>query len=139
MKTEEKRTEKDQSDVLNKSQGSEISKPVATNQQFLRVCQENQLEKVSACLTLGASVGAVSEALRVDCEAGNSALVSLLVKVEGVEVNCPDERGWTGAHHASYGGHTECLTILEQLESVDWRRRNSDGLSPLHYFKHQQT
>ena len=67
------------------------------------------------------------------CEAGNSALVSLLVKVEGVEVNCPDERGWTGAHHASYRGHTECLTILEQLESVDWRRRNSDGLSPLHY------
>ena len=110
------------------------SEPILiSDQQFVQLCHGDQLDKVSACLTLGVSVGAVSEGLRVGCEAGRSAVVSLLGRREGVEVNCPDQRGWTAAHHASYRGHTECLRILQQMEAVDWRSRNSDGLTPLHF------
>ena len=120
-------------DVPGAGELRESEQIMISDQQFVQLCQVDQLEKISACLTLGVSVGAVSEGLRVGCEAGRSAVVALLGRREGVEVNCPDQRGWTAAHHASYRGHTECLRILEQMEAVDWRRRNSDGLSPLHF------
>ena len=127
----EKRSKTEEVPVAGELRESE--QVMISDQQFVQLCHGDQLEKVSACLTLGVSVNAVSEGLRVACEVGKPAVVSLLGRTEGLEVNCPDQRGWTAAHHASYRGHTECLRILEQMEAVDWRRRNSDGLSPLNF------
>ena len=63
-------------------------------------------------------------ALLFACLRGNSAIVSRLVKVPGLDINYQDEKlGETAALMASYRGHTEIVRILAETGKVDWNRR----------------
>ena len=71
-------------------------------------------------------------ALMFACDAGNSAIVSRLVQVPGLDINHQDEDGDTAARWASDSGHTECVSILAETDRVDWNKRNKGGRTPLY-------
>ena len=101
-------------------------------------------------------------ALMSACSAGNSAIVSRLVQVPGLDINYQNEVGETALHRASrtkycrnpwnprgprdhvdkndliaehrakMRGHTECVRILAESDRVDWNKRNSAGETPLY-------
>ena len=52
------------------------------------------------------------------CGAGNSAMVSRLVQVPGLDINFQDKHGYTAAHLAVLKGHTECVRILAGI--TEW-------------------
>ena len=54
---------------------------VLPTERFIRFCEENQLEKVKACLALDVDVHTVSEGLWAACKAGHASLLSLLLQV----------------------------------------------------------
>ena len=66
------------------------------------------------------------------CRAGNSAIVSRLVEVPGLDINYQDENGWTAALLASWEGQTECVRILAETGKVDWNKRDRWGETPLY-------
>jgi len=150
-------------------------------QEFIKYCQENDLKRAEACLTLDVDVNTVSEdghwsgltvaayknykdlleillshpqikinnttdpgvvyaglsgrqltALMFASRAGNSAIVSRLVQVPGLDINYQDKYGVTAAHLASGWGHTEYVRILAETGKVDWNKRNKWG-SPLYW------
>jgi len=73
-------------------------------------------------------------ALMFACGAGNSAIVSRLVEVPGLDFNYHDEEsGVTAAHWANMNGHTECLRILAETGRVDWNKRDMCGWTPLYW------
>ena len=76
--------------------------------------------------------GAESTALMEACRAGNSAIVSRLAQVPGLDFNWQEKFGHTAAHLAIYKAHTECVRILAETGRVDWNyRRNREGWNPL--------
>ena len=152
------------------------------DEEFLKYCQENDLKRAEACLTLDVDVNTVSEdgcwsgltvaahnndtelleillsqpqikinnttdaaglevlplsglqftPLMFACRAGNSAIVSRLVQVPGLDINYQDRRGWTVAQRASGRCHTQCVRILAETGRVDWNKRNKRGRTPLY-------
>ena len=73
---------------------------------FIKYCNDNNLEKVQAYLTL-------AEDLEVD-------------------INAVDDYGDSAAHWAASNGHTEVTRILAATGLVDWNKRNNYGWTPLH-------
>jgi len=71
-------------------------------------------------------------ALMVACGAGNSAIVSRLVEVPGLDINYQDEWGYTTAHMASVVGQADFVRILAETERVDWNKRDEEGRTPLY-------
>ena len=70
------------------------------------------------------------------CEYGNSAIVSRLVQVPGLDINYQDEEGVTAALLASMGDYTrcmECVRILAETGRVDWNKRNNWDQTPLYW------
>ena len=62
------------------------------------------------------------------CNSGNSAIVSRLVEVPGLDINYQDEKyGDTAAHLASQSGHTEVVRILDETGKVNWNKRDKRG------------
>ena len=62
------------------------------------------------------------------CKDGNSATVSRLVEVPGLDINYQDEDGLTTAHWASIEGQI----IMAETDRVDWNKRNKWGETPLY-------
>ena len=75
------------------------------------------------------SAGGQSTALMFACEAGNIAIVSRLVKEDGLDINYQD--GYTAAHFASYHRHTDCVRVLAGTGKVDWNIVDKWGFTPL--------
>ena len=71
--------------------------------------------------------------LMLACPAGNSAIVSRLVQVDGLDINYQDEKGTTAAHVASIRGNTECVRVLAETGRVDWNIRDISGRTPLYW------
>merc|ERR1719382_2424850 len=65
------------------------------------------------------------------CERGNSAIVSRLVEVPGLNINYQEDYGSTAAYLASESGHTECVRILAETDRVDWNK-GAVGWTPLY-------
>ena len=63
-------------------------------------------------------------ALMFACNAGNSAIVSRLVQVPGLDINYQDEDGYTAAHVLTVQGQPECVRILAETGRVDWNKRD---------------
>ena len=63
-------------------------------------------------------------ALMFACRGGNSAIVSRLVQVEGLDINYQDYLGATAAHLVSWRGHTEYVRLLAETGRVDWNIRD---------------
>ena len=106
--------------------------------EFIEHCRENNLEGVNDCLSRGVDVNTTEEsdgkqisALMAACGAGNSAIVSRLVQVPGLDFNYHDEDGKTAALLASMEGRTECVRILAETDRVDWNKRNNKGFTTL--------
>ena len=55
----------------------------------------------------------------IACNVGNSAIVSRLVQVPGLDINYQDENGTTAALLASLRGHTGCERLLAETGRVD--------------------
>ena len=70
-------------------------------------------------------------ALMVACNRGNSAIVSRLVQVPGLDINYQTEDGGTAAWLACRKCHTECVRILAQTDRVDWNKADEWGRTPL--------
>ena len=72
--------------------------------EFIRHCLDNNLVGVTDCLARGLDVNTVNSsgqsALMFACSRGNSAIVSRLLEVPGLDVNYQDENGVTAAHLA---------------------------------------
>ena len=107
-------------------------------EEFITYCRHNNMEGVNECLSRGVDVnskgdwGGCLTGLMFACNAGNSAIVSRLVEVPGLDINYQDEDGETAAHYASNEpsydpGHTECVRILAETGRVDWNKRNKRG------------
>ena len=108
--------------------------------EFINHCLGNNLEGVNDCLSRGVDVNTKEEssgrhwtALMVACRAGNSAIVSRLVQVPGLDINYQDRDGFTAAILASNKGHTECVRRLAETDRVDWNKRNRSGQTPLYW------
>ena len=69
----------------------------------------------------------------VACGKGNSATVSRLVQVPGLNINYQDGNGDTAAHLASREGQTEYVRILAETDRVDWNKRDEGGWTPLYW------
>ena len=63
------------------------------------------------------------------CERGNSAIVSRLVQVPGLDINY--QYDWTAALWACMNAHTECVRILAETDRVDWNKADKRGQTPL--------
>ena len=106
-------------------------------EEFLNHSRENNLEGVNDCLSRGVDVNTKNQygttALMVACYAGNSAIVSRLVQVPGLDINDWDEDVVTAAHLACSQAHgrTESVRILAETGRVDWNKRNIQGYTPL--------
>ena len=61
-------------------------------------------------------------ALKEACARGNSAIVSRLVQVPGLDINYQDLHGITAARMAVTNGRTECVRILAETDRVDWNK-----------------
>jgi len=72
-------------------------------------------------------------ALMFACNVGNSAIVSRLVQVPGLDINYQEEDGDTAAHWASVRGRTECVRILAESGRVDWNKADSEGRTSLYW------
>ena len=80
--------------------------------EFIEHCRDNNLEGVTDCLSRGVDVNTTEEcdgkqvsALMVACGVGNSAIVSRLVQVPGLDINQQDEVFYeTAAQLASMRG-----------------------------------
>ena len=100
-------------------------------EEFFIHCRENNLQGLNKCLKNFYET--LCNGLMEACEYGNSAIVSRLVQVPGLDINYHDEKyGETAAHLASRGGHTECVRILAEADRVDWNKRDKDGVTPLY-------
>ena len=103
---------------------------------FLNCCRDDNLEGVNECLGRGVNVNTKDNwgtGLMVACYRGNSAIVSRLVQVPGLDINYQDKkRGFTAAHWASLWGRTECVRILAETGRVDWNKRGEEGQTPLY-------
>ena len=82
------------------------------------------------------TVGGQWTALMFACHLGNSAIVSRLVQVPGLDINYQDKNGDTAAHWASYTGHTECMRILAETGLVDWNKADNHGRTGLYCALH---
>ena len=67
-------------------------------------------------------------ALMDACDGGNSAIVSRLLQVPGIEINCQDKDGATAAHLAC---KTEIGRMLAETGRVDWNKGDKCGRTPL--------
>ena len=67
----------------------------------------------------------------VACGAGNSAIVSRLVQVPGLDINYQTEAGVTAVHRACRESQTECVRILAETDRVDWNKADEWGRTPL--------
>ena len=71
-------------------------------------------------------------ALLFACEDWNSAIVSRLVQVPGLDINYQDEEeGWTAPLVACIYGDADCVRILAETGRVDWNKANEWGKTPL--------
>ena len=106
---------------------------------FIAHAYGNNLEGLNDCLTRGVDVNFKQEeqngrtALIISCSLGHSALVSRLVQVPGLDIDCEDKLTATAAHHASCWGRTECVRILANTGRVDWNKEDLEGRTPLYY------
>ena len=98
--------------------------------EFLRDCQENNLDGVNDCLSRGVDVNTTKSnkwsGLMFACERGHSAIVSRLVQVPGLDINYQD------VIMASYHGQTKCARKLAETGRVDWNKRDREGETPLY-------
>ena len=76
-------------------------------------------------------IGGQCTALMIACHMGNSAIVSRLVQVPGLDINYQDETNRTALNLACRGGHTEIVSILAETDRVDWNKRYNNGPSCL--------
>ena len=72
------------------------------------------------------------DALMGACHVGNSAEVSRLVQVPGLDIDYQNEHGFTAAYWATKMGQTECVRILAETGRVDWNKRDKVGRTPLY-------
>ena len=106
---------------------------------FIAHAYGNNLEGLNDCLSRGVDVNFKQEeqngrtALIISCSLGHSALVSRLVQVPGLDIDCEDKLTATAAHHASCWGRTECVRILANTGRVDWNKEDLEGRTPLYY------
>ena len=99
--------------------------------EFLDYCKNNHMQEVNDFLKNFSKV--LGSGLSAACNNGNSAIVSRLVEVPGLDINYQDEKyGDTAAHRASMNGHTECVRILAETGRVDWNKRDKCGYTPLY-------
>ena len=98
--------------------------------EFLEHCRDNNLEGVNDCLK--DFYKTLCKGLMFAFGRGNSAIVSRLVQVPGLDINYQDEDGDTAAHRASERGQTECVRILADTGKVDWNKTEFEGETPLH-------
>ena len=112
-------------------------------EEFFQHCRLANLKGVNDCLSRGVDVNTITRnwsgsqmsGLMVACERGNSAIMSRLVQVPGLDINYQDRCGLTAAHLASMRGHTECVRILAETGRVDWYKAGSwykSGWTPLY-------
>ena len=98
--------------------------------EFLEHCRDNNLEGVNDCLK--DFYKTLCKGLMFAFGRGNSAIVSRLVQVPGLDINYQDVNGWTAAHWASWRGQTECVRILAETDRVDWNKGDKWGRTPLY-------
>ena len=121
---------------------------------FIKHCEGNELEGVNYCLSRGFDVNSKYNGmtgLMFACESGNSAIVSRLVQVPGLDINyhyesfgytaaclaCASGRSRKNPHFWAwlYSNHqeTECMRILANTGKVDWNKADSWGRTPLYW------
>src|SRR3990167_3184411 len=69
---------------------------------------------------------------------GQTELLELCLKEEGIDVNLQDEDGYSPLHLAAMNGHKECVGMIMQFEEekgieVDLSLKDKDGRTPLHW------
>ena len=105
--------------------------------EFIAHCENNNLAGVHDCLSRGVDVNTKdmfeeTTGLMAACKRGNSAIVSSLVQVPGLDINLQDDVECTAAHWASLKGRTECVRILAFTGKVDWNKEIYPGFAPLY-------
>ena len=92
---------------------------------------EDNLQGVNDCLN--GFFETLCQGLTVACDRGNTAIVSRLVQLPGLDLNYQDVFGYTPAITSSICGHTECVRILAETDRADWNKReNNQGWTPLY-------
>ena len=69
--------------------------------------------------------------LRVACEKGHTAIVSLLLRQPGIDVNDQNELGETPLSRAVYCGHEDVVQILLEFPGIDANLADKCGCTPL--------
>ena len=106
--------------------------------EFINHCIENNMKGVNDCLSYGVHVNTKNYSgttgLIAACwhPSSNSAIVSRLVQVPGLDINHQNNMGYTAAHYTSQEGNTECVKILVETGKVDWNKRDNFGNTPLY-------
>ena len=103
--------------------------------EFIQHCRTNNLNGVNYCLSRGVDVNTKESyyqrtGLWYACDRGNSAIVSRLLQVPGLDINYQAD-GWTAAIWASRKGRTEIVRILAQTGKVDWNKGDKWDQTPL--------
>ena len=101
--------------------------------EFVKMCSEGDLEGVRTALQSGVDVNCQDEYGRTGLMGAlvfrQTAVASLLLQQEGIDVDISDDNNQTALHHAAYDD--QCLaTILAKTTSVN--QRNNNGWTALH-------
>merc|ERR1711988_837183 len=79
--------------------GSKILQSSIMEREFFEHCEDDNLEGVNDCLSRGVDANTNGQGnitgLILACDAGNSAIVSRLVQVPGLDIDHQTEDGWT--------------------------------------------
>ena len=63
---------------------------------------------------------------------GHKEIVSMLLKVEGIDVNQADKKGETPLYRAAWEGHKEIVSMLLKVEGIDLNQADRYGQTPLY-------
>ena len=69
--------------------------------------------------------------LIIACQNGHSNVVSLFLKVKGIEVNHQRKTGATSLFFACKNGHTAVVNLLLQVHDLDYNLPAKDNMTPL--------
>ena len=62
---------------------------------------------------------------------GHEAVIELLTRVPGLDLNAEDNYGWTALHYAAMNGHEGVLSYLLDQEGINANQKDLDGNTPL--------
>ena len=106
---------------------------------FLKACEENDLEKVKACLKLGVDPNIKSSDGREDFGLNYASwknlpdLCDILLSQPTIDVNNKDEFGWTALMDSCYHGHSKITEKLVKVPGIELNSQNDFGCTAAIY------